>query len=91
MSAKRKLPIRKELEEMREQKEEIDREVEKEWKKDQVEEGYEEKKRVLSYRHNILHRTHIKECPVKKVHLGHVKGKLTHIRRNRRGRMAEKK
>lgn len=90
MKKKKRLPVRKELEPMREQKEEINRELEKEWKKEEKEEGYEEKKRVLSYEQDLLHRHHIKESFIKDLHKGRVRGKLTHIRRGRHGRMSEK-
>jgi len=90
MKKKKKLRIRKEFKAMKEQKEEIIKELEKERKKDQRQEGYEEKKSALGYEHDFLHRAHMKEDFVKKRHRGRVRGKLSHIRRDRHGRMAKK-
>lgn len=90
MKRKKRLPLRREFEEMKELKEEINKELEKEWKKEEREEGFEERKKALSYEHELSHRAHIKETFIKKQHRGRVRGKPSHIRRNRHGRMSEK-
>ena len=90
MKKKTERPRRKEFEAMREEQVEINKELEKEWKLEKRQEGEEEKKRVRGYEHKLLHRAHVKDSFVRDMLKGHVRGKPTHIRRNRHGRLVEK-